>query len=98
MFQGGIQALSRSYLGKIIPAEQSGEYYGLMDICGKGASFVGTTLVAVVSQATEGMAFSFLGLPIVNTGLAVGSIAVLFIIGFFLFCKADKLNKARIKA
>ena len=98
MFQGGIQALSRSYLGKIIPAEQSGEYYGLMDICGKGASFVGTTLVAVVSQATEGMTFSFLGLPIVNTGLAVGSIAVLFIIGFFLFCKADKLNKARIKA
>ena len=95
MFQGGIQALSRSYLGKIIPAEQSGEYYGLMDICGKGASFVGTTLVAVVSQATEGMTFSFFGLPVANTGLAVGSIAVLFVIGFFLFCKADKLNKER---
>ena len=97
MFQGGIQALSRSYLGKIIPAEQSGEYYGLMDICGKGASFVGTTLVAVVSQATEGMTFSIFGIPVVNTGVAVGSIAVLFIIGFFLFCKADKLNKARVK-
>ena len=36
MFQGGIQALSRSYLGKIIPAERSGEFYGLMDIFGKG--------------------------------------------------------------
>ena len=96
MFQGGIQALSRSYLGKIIPAEQSGEYYGLMDICGKGASFVGTTLVAVVSQATEGMTFSIFGIPVVNTGVAVGSIAVLFIIGFILFCKADKLNKARV--
>ena len=98
MFQGGIQALSRSYLGKIIPAEQSGEYYGLMDICGKGASFVGTTLVAVVSQATEGMTFTVFGLPVANTGLAVGSIAVLFVIGFFLFCKADKLNKERVKA
>ena len=98
MFQGGIQALSRSYLGKIIPAEQSGEYYGLMDICGKGASFVGTTLVAVVSQATEGMTFTVFGLPVANTGLAVGSIAVLFGIGFFLFCKADKLNKERVKA
>ena len=98
MFQGGIQALSRSYLGKIIPAEQSGEYYGLMDICGKGASFVGTTLVAVVSQATEGMTFTVFGLPVANTGLAVGSIAVLFLIGFFLFCKADKLNKERVKA
>lgn len=98
MFQGGIQALSRSYLGKIIPAERSGEYYGLMDICGKGASFVGTTLVAVVSQLTEGMEFSLLGLPVANTGIAVGSIAVLFVIGFILFCYADKLNKARIKA
>ena len=94
MFQGGIQALSRSYLAKIIPAKQSGEYYGLMDICGK-ASFVGTTLVAVVSQATEGMTFHLFGLPVVNTGVAVGSIGILFIIGFILFCKADKLNKAR---
>ena len=98
MFQGGIQALSRSYLGKIIPAEQSGEYFGLMDICGKGASFVGTTLVAVISQATEGMTFSVFGIPVVNTGIAVGSIAVLFVIGFVLFCKADQLNKARVKA
>ena len=97
MFQGGIQALSRSYLGKIIPAEQSGEYYGLMDICGKGASFVGTTLVAVMSQITEGMEFRLFGLPIANTGIAVGSIAVLFAIGFVIFCYADKLNKARTK-
>ena len=97
MFQGGIQALSRSYLGKIIPVEQSGEYYGLMDICGKGASFVGTTLVAVMSQLTEGMQFSLLGLPVANTGVAVGSIAVLFAIGFVIFCYADKLNKARTK-
>ena len=96
MFQGGIQALSRSYLGKIIPAERSGEYYGLMDICGKGASFVGTTLVAVMSQLTEGMSFSLFGISIANTGLAVGSIAILFIIGFILFCHADKLNKARV--
>ncbi len=93
MFQGGIQALSRSYLGKIIPAERSGEYYGLMDICGKGASFVGTTMVAVVSQLTEGMSFSFFGIPVANTGIAVGSLVVLFAIGFVVFCKADKLNK-----
>ena len=98
MFQGGIQALSRSYLGKIIPPERSGEYFGLMDICGKGASFVGTTLVAVMSQVTEGMRFTVFGLPVANTGIAVGSIAVLFAIGFVLFCWADKLNKARVPA
>lgn len=96
MFQGGIQALSRSYLGKIIPPERSGEYFGLMDICGKGASFVGTTLVAVVSQLTEGMQFAVFGLPVANTGIAVGSIAGMFAIGFVLFCVADKLNKARV--
>ena len=95
MFQGGIQALARSYLGKIIPAERSGEFYGLMDICGKGASFLGTTLVAVVSQVTAGVQLSLFGITLQNENLAVGSLIVLFIIGFLVFCKADSLNKAR---
>ena len=95
MFQGGIQALSRSYLGKIIPAENSGKYYGFMDICGKGASFVGTTLIAVVSQATDGMVLRIFGTELKNTSMAVATIVVIFIIGYILFCKADKLNKAR---
>ena len=97
MFQGGIQALSRSYLGKIIRPEQSGEYYGLMDICGKGASFVGTTLVAFVSQITDGLEFNFFGLRVANTGLAVGTLVILFAVGYVLFCKADKHNKPRRK-
>ena len=95
MFQGGIQALSRSYLGKIIPAERSGEFYGLMDICGKGASFLGTTLVAVVSQVTAGVRVRIFGLSLQNENLAVGSLIVLFIIGYIVFCKADALNKNR---
>ena len=97
MFQGGIQALSRSYLGKIIPPERSGEYYGLMDICGKGASFLGTTLVAVVSQATAGMTLRLFGMELQNESIAVGTLVVLFAIGYVLFCKADKLNRARIR-
>ena len=95
MFQGGIQALSRSYLGKIIPAERSGEFYGLMDICGKGASFLGTTLVAFVSQVTAGVQVHVFGITLQNENLAVGSLIFLFAIGFVVFCKADKLNKAR---
>ena len=97
MFQGGIQALSRSYLGKIIPPERSGEYYGLMDICGKGASFVGTTVVAVVSQATDGLSWQLFGLGIENEGIAVGTLVVLFAIGFALFCKADQLSKTQVQ-
>ena len=95
MFQGGIQALSRSYLGKIIKPERSGEFYGLMDICGKGASFLGTTLVAIVSQFTAGIEVNLFGLKLQNENLAVGSLIILFIIGYLFFCKADKLNKER---
>ena len=80
MFQGGIQALSRSYFAKIVPNEKSGEYFGLMDICGKGAAFFGTTIVSVVSQATN------------NMNLGVGAIALLFVAGIILFRKAAKLN------
>ncbi len=98
MFQGGIQALSRSYLGKIIPPERSGEFYGIMDICGKGASFVGMTLVAFISQVTAGIEVELLGMRLQNENLAVGALILLFAIGFVVFCKADKLNKARLEA
>ena len=95
MFQGGIQALSRSYLGKIIPAERSGEFYGLMDICGKGASFVGLTLVSFVSQMAAGHTVTVCGLTLQNENIAVSSLLMLFLVGYILFDKADKLNKAR---
>ena len=78
MFQGGIQALSRSYFTRIIPAEQSGEYFGLLDICGKGAAFLGTTIVSTVTKLTS------------NMSLGVGMIAILFVIGFILFRMAAK--------
>ena len=78
MFQGGIQAMTRAYYAQIIPAEKSGEYFGIMDICGKGASFVGTTLVGVMSQLTGS----------VNSGVA--SLAVLFVLGLILFRMAVK--------
>lgn len=97
MFQGGIQALSRSYLGKIIPPERSGEYYGLMDICGKGASFLGTTLIAVISQATAGVTIRIFGQELQNESLAVGTLVILFFLGFVVFCKADRLNKERVR-
>lgn len=80
MFQGGIQALSRSYFAKIIPAEKAGEYFGIMDICGKGASFLGTALVSVISQLTGS----------INKG--VGAIAILFVIGILLFRKAISMR------
>ena len=76
MFQGGIQSLSRSYFGKIIPPEKSGEYYGLLDICGKGASFVGTFLVSLMTQISG------------STSVGVMVIAPLILLGFFAFRRA----------
>ena len=69
---------------KIIPAEKSGEYFGILDICGKGAAFFGTFLVSFISQLTGR----------VNTG--VGSLAVMFLLGLLLFRKAVKLNEKNI--
>ena len=97
MFQGAIQALSRSYLGKIVATEQSGEFYGLMDICGKGASFFGMALVGFINQITAGVEVNVFGLQLQNANIAVSVLVVLFIIGYILFCKADQLNKARIQ-
>lgn len=81
MFQGTIQALSRSYFAKIIPAEKSGEYFGIYDICGKGASIIGTAFVSFLSQLTGS----------VNTG--VSALSIMFLIGLILFRCAVKTEK-----
>ena len=80
MFQGGIQALSRSYFAKIIPSERSGEYFGLMDICGKGASFLGTLVVGAASQIFG------------SINIGVSMIVLLFTAGLVLFIMTDKLD------
>lgn len=79
-FQGGIQALSRSYFAKIIPENASGEYFGLFDICGKGASFLGTMLIGVVTQITGKQ----------NTGVA--ALSIMFVIGYLIFNKVSKMD------
>ncbi len=81
MFQGAIQALSRSYFARIIPPEKSGEYFGIYDICGKGASFVGTTLVGLIAQLTG------------RASAGVSILSVMFLLGYLIFCKAAKMNR-----
>ena len=81
MFQGTIQALSRSYFAKIIPAEKSGEFFGIYDICGKGAAVIGTALVSFLSQATG------------SINIGVSALSVMFLIGLVLFRYSAKLNR-----
>ena len=48
--QGGIQALSRSMFGKLLPdKDRSGEFFGFFDIFGKFSSIMGPALVGFVS-------------------------------------------------
>ena len=96
MFQGGVQALSRSYLGKIIPPEHSGEYFGLMDICGKGADAMGPALIALVSGLMGERTAHVFGVTLHGQNLGVGCLVILFIVGYILFSKADRLNKQRL--
>ena len=85
MFQGGIQALSRSYFAKIIPPEKSGEYFGLMDICGKGASFLGTIVISLISQVTG------------KVNIGVGAISVFFVLGMIVFRMATAEEKGEVR-
>ena len=80
LFQGGIQALSRSYFGKLIPKEHSNEYYGFFDIFGRYASVMGTFLVSVVTTLTG------------NASLGVLSIGVLLVIGLVMLLKLQGMR------
>ena len=83
MFQGAIQALSRSYYAKIIPPDTSGEYFGLYDICGKGAAFVGTMLIGLTTKLTG------------SVNIGVGTLAFLFAGGLILLRIADRMPNPR---
>src|SRR5690606_41057720 len=66
--QGGIQALSRSYFGKLVPKENSNEFFGFYNIFGKFAAITGPLLVAVTSQVTG------------NSSMGVFSLVILFVV------------------
>ena len=78
VFQGAIQALSRSYFAKIIPKEKSSEYFGFYDIFGKGAAFIGTTVMGISTMVSGSSRY----------GVAI--LSLMFLVGFFFFRKAEK--------
>ena len=82
LFQGGIQALSRSYFGRLIPKERANEYYGFFDIFGRYASVMGTLLVSVVTSLTG------------NPSLGVLSIGILLIVGFVMLVRLARMDVA----
>lgn len=75
LLQGGVQALSRSYFAKIIPLDKSGEFFGIMDVFGKGASFFGTLLVAIVTDLTNNINY---GVIPISCLIGVGLVTFVF--------------------
>ncbi|PJI09334.1 MULTISPECIES: MFS transporter [Clostridium] len=67
--QGGIQALSRSYFGKLVPKEKNNEFFGFFNIFGRFASILGPLIVGVVTQITG------------KSTNGVFSILILFVVG-----------------
>ncbi|NLT39081.1 MAG: MFS transporter [Clostridiales bacterium] len=70
--QGGIQALSRSYFARLIPKENSNEFFGFYNIFGKFAAIVGPFMMSLTSSLTGNAKFSiFAIIPLFVIGLAI---------------------------
>lgn len=74
LVQGGVQSLSRSLYGRLVPPEKSGEFFGFFNMMGKFAAVVGPVLTGGVALATG------------SSRLAILSIVVLFAAGGALLC------------
>ncbi len=69
LVQGGVQSLSRSLFGRLVPPGKSGEFFGFYNLMGKAAAILGPTLTGVVALLTQ------------DSRLAILSITILFVIG-----------------
>jgi UMF1 family MFS transporter len=67
--QGGVQSLSRSFFGRLVPAGKAGEFFGFYNMMGKAAAILGPLLAGTVALATG------------DSRLAMLSIALLFVVG-----------------
>nr|WP_238328046.1 MFS transporter [Paenibacillus gorillae] len=80
--QGGIQALSRSYFAKIIPKENSNEFFGFYNIFGKFAAILGPFIMSITTTVTG------------NAKISILSIIPLFVIGLLVFLTLPKEQKS----
>ncbi|MCD6337349.1 MAG: MFS transporter [Candidatus Marinimicrobia bacterium] len=92
LFQGGIQAISRSLYSRIIPVNKSAEFYGFFNLLGKFAAVIGPSLMAVVALLTRNAGdITIGGMQLENMGIRYGvlSILALFLIGGLLLRRVD---------
>jgi len=77
LFQGGIQALSRSLYTRIIPAEKAAQFFGFYNMLGKFAAVIGPAMMGTITLATGNIRYGIL------------SILVLFVLGGYFLLKVN---------
>ena len=77
LFQGGIQALSRSLFSRLVPEGKEGEFFGFYNMLGKFSAVIGPILLGTVSLVTGDVRIGLL------------SIVVLFIAGGLILSRVD---------
>ena len=83
-FQGGIQALSRSLFSRIIPSNNSAEFFGFYNMFGKFATIIGPPLMGYVAMATGNPRFGIL------------AIILLFVLGGYFLMMVDVEEGERV--
>jgi UMF1 family MFS transporter len=78
LVQGGVQSLSRSYFGRLIPEGKGGEFFGFYNMMGKFASFLGPLLIAAVAFITR------------DSRLSISSLVILFVLGGFILWRVPE--------
>ena len=84
LFQGGIQALSRSLYTRIIPPSKSAEFFGFYNMFGKFAAIMGPALMGTVTIIYG------------DSRIGILSILALFILGAYFLSKVDVEEGKRI--
>jgi len=67
--QGGVQSLSRSLFGRLVPEGKNAEFFGFFNMMGKFATVLGPLLIAIVAGITH------------NERASIISLVLLFVIG-----------------
>jgi len=81
LVQGGVQSLSRSYFGRLVPEGKSSEFFGFYNMMGKFAAVIGPLLTGVVARVTG------------DSRLSILSIVILFVAGGALLVVAARAEQ-----
>ena len=84
LFQGGIQAISRSLFARLVPKGKEGEFFGFYNMLGKFSAVLGPILLGAVTLATGSVRMGLL------------SIVTLFIGGGLVLYRVDFEEGERI--